>query len=83
MSKRYGTRWPSKRRPSKLGRPDLYEIVRRAVLRSDPMAFLIPPAGEFWKRYRDRGIANSLMPEADVRPAHASAVRKRRRQAWI
>jgi len=68
---------------AKLGRQDLYETVRRAVLRSDPMKFLIPPAGDIWKRYRNRGIADSLMPESDIRPAHANAVRKRRRQAWI
>jgi hypothetical protein len=67
----------------KLARPDLYEAVRRAVLRSDPMEFLIPPAGDIWKRYRNRGIADSLMPESDIRPAHANAARKRRRQAWI
>jgi hypothetical protein len=53
------------------------------VLRSDPTKFLIPPAGDIWKRYRNRGIMDSLMPESDTRPAHANAVRKRRRQAWI
>ena len=67
---------------AKLGRQDLYETVRRAVLRSDPMEFLIPPAGDIWKRYQNRGIADSLMPESDIRPAHAATVRRRRRQAW-
>jgi hypothetical protein len=66
-----------------LGRPDLYDTVRRAVLRSDPMEFLISPAGDIWKRYRTRGIMDSLMPESDIRLAHASAPSKRRRQAWI
>jgi hypothetical protein len=46
------------------------------------MEFLIPPAGDIWKRYQNRGIADSLMPESDIRPAHAATVRRRRRQAW-